>query len=55
LKQCVHDGFGVIRFGEKLSGPEYAASFIDKVDSMANIEVRLLNFVLSVEKRTIFT
>jgi len=24
LKQCVHDGFGVLRFGEKLSGPEYA-------------------------------
>ena len=24
LKQCIHDGFGLIRFGEKLSGPEYA-------------------------------
>jgi len=24
LKQCIHDGFGVIRYGEKLSGPEYA-------------------------------
>ena len=22
LKQCIHDGFGVVRFGEKLSGPE---------------------------------
>jgi len=24
LKQCIHDGFGLIRYGEKLSGPEYA-------------------------------
>lgn len=28
LKQCVHDGFGLLRFGEKLSGPEYAARFV---------------------------
>ncbi len=24
LKQCVHDGFGLLRFKERLSGPEYA-------------------------------
>ena len=24
LKQCIHDGFGLIRFKEKLTGPEYA-------------------------------
>lgn len=24
LKQCIHDGFGLIRFSEKLTGPEYA-------------------------------
>jgi thioredoxin reductase len=24
LKQCIHDGFGVIRYGERLTGPEYA-------------------------------
>jgi thioredoxin reductase len=24
LKQCIHDGFGLVRFKEKLSGPEYA-------------------------------
>jgi NADPH-dependent 2,4-dienoyl-CoA reductase/sulfur reductase-like enzyme len=24
LKQCVHDGFGLLRFGERLTGPEYA-------------------------------
>ena len=31
LRQCIHDGFGLIRFGESLSGPEYAQRFIDKV------------------------
>lgn len=24
LNQCVHDGFGIVRYGEQLSGPEYA-------------------------------
>ena len=31
LRQCIHDGFGLTRFGETLSGPEYAQSFIDEV------------------------
>lgn len=28
LRQCIHDGFGLTRFGETLSGPEYAARFV---------------------------
>ncbi len=31
LRQCIHDGFGLTRFTESLSGPEYAQRFIDKV------------------------
>ncbi|MDD7201819.1 MAG: FAD-dependent oxidoreductase [Sphaerochaetaceae bacterium] len=31
LRQCIHDGFGLTRFGEMLSGPEYAQRFIDEV------------------------
>lgn len=31
LKQCVHDGFGVLRFGEKLAGPEYAQRFLNEL------------------------
>ena len=27
LRQCIHDGFGLTRFGESLSGPEYAQRF----------------------------
>ena len=30
LKQCIHDGFGLVRFKEKLSGPEYAERFMDE-------------------------
>lgn len=26
LKQCIHDGFGLARFGERLAGPEYVDS-----------------------------
>ena len=29
LRQCIHDGFGLTRFGETLSGPEYSQRFID--------------------------
>lgn len=34
LRQCIHDGFGLTRFKETLSGPEYAARFIDQVTEM---------------------
>lgn len=30
LRQCIHDGFGLTRFGETLSGPEYAARFTER-------------------------
>ncbi len=49
LKQCIHDGFGLVRFGEKLSGPEYAERFIDEFDSL-NIKALLLTFVTRIEK-----
>lgn len=29
LKQCIHDGFGLLRFGERLSGCEYAHRYIE--------------------------
>jgi thioredoxin reductase len=31
LKQCIHDGFGLHRFGERLTGPEYAERFLRQV------------------------
>lgn len=34
LRQCIHDGFGLTRFGETLSGPEYSQRFIDMVNDL---------------------
>lgn len=34
LRQCIHDGFGLTRFKETLSGPEYAGRFIDQVEEL---------------------
>ena len=31
LNQCIHNGFGLHRFKEELTGPEYAQRFIDRV------------------------
>lgn len=31
LNQCIHNGFGLHTFREELTGPEYAARFIEKV------------------------
>lgn len=33
LRQCIHDGFGLTRFKETLSGPEYAQRFIDALEA----------------------
>jgi len=32
LNQCVHDGFGLRRFGESLTGPEYASVFVHRIE-----------------------
>lgn len=49
LKQCIHDGFGLHRFGEQLSGPEYAERFEEELYKR-NIEYRTLTFVTQIEK-----
>ena len=46
LNQCIHNGFGLTRFKESLSGPEYAARFVDEVLTR-NIEVLTETTVLS--------
>lgn len=39
LQQCIHDGFGLHRFGSRLSGTEYAQNFIDE---MAKLEIQVM-------------
>ncbi|MBQ6255190.1 MAG: NAD(P)-binding domain-containing protein, partial [Clostridia bacterium] len=52
LRQCIHNGFGLHRFKEELTGPEYAQRDIDTAKEM-NIDIRTGVTVLSVshEKR----
>ena len=49
LKQCIHDGFGLITFNEKLTGPDYATRFAKQVKER-NIDVLLLTFVTDIIK-----
>ena len=46
LNQCIHNGFGLTRFKESLSGPEYAARFVSGVRER-KIEVMTETTVLS--------
>jgi len=50
LKQCIHDGFGLITFKEKLSGPEYAERFIKEVKKR-NIDLLTSTYVTKIEKQ----
>ncbi len=54
LEQCIHTGFGLHYFGEELSGPEYAAKFIDLLKD-TDIEVKVNTMVLSVSDAKIVT
>jgi thioredoxin reductase len=49
LKQCIHEGFGLIRFGEKLTGPEYAHRYVAMVREK-NIPIWTSTFVLKADK-----
>jgi len=48
LQQCIHNGFGLHYFGEELTGPEYAARFLEKVETTGGIEVLCDTMVLEV-------
>jgi len=54
LRQCIHNGFGLHRFKEELTGPEYAQRDIDRVKEM-DIEVQCNTTVLSVTNEKIVT
>ena len=49
LNQCIHNGFGLTRFKESLSGPEYAYRFIQELKARP-IEVLTQTTVLSLSK-----
>ncbi|SES15042.1 NAD(P)/FAD-dependent oxidoreductase [Salisediminibacterium halotolerans] len=54
LQQCIHNGFGLHRFKEELTGPEYAERFIETMKEK-NIEYKLDTMVLDVTEEKLVT
>lgn len=54
LKQCIHNGFGLTRFGENLTGPEYADRF-ERAAYERGIEVRTGTTVTHVSPKKVVT
>ena len=54
LNQCIHNGFGLHTFKEELTGPEYAARFIEQVKEL-NIEYKLNTMVMDISSQKIVT
>lgn len=49
LNQCIHNGFGLHTFKEELTGPEYAARYVDRVIE-EKIPYELETMVLNISK-----
>jgi NADPH-dependent 2,4-dienoyl-CoA reductase/sulfur reductase-like enzyme len=54
LNQCIHNGFGLHVFKEELTGPEYAARYIDLVGQRA-IDTRLDTMVIDLSSERVVT
>ena len=54
LEQCIHNGFGLHKFGEELTGPEYAWRYEEKVRALG-IEFKLNTMVLDVSENKVVT
>ena len=51
LQQCIHPGFGLKRFSEELTGPEYYSRFVDRANELG-VEYMLGAMVLEVNHET---
>ncbi|WP_448521251.1 FAD-dependent oxidoreductase [Pseudothermotoga sp.] len=49
LKQCIHDGFGILHFRRRLTGPEYAELFIEEL-LKTDVHVLSSTFLLDVRR-----
>ena len=54
LNQCIHNGFGLTEFKEELTGPEFAARFIEQVKEKG-LEFKLHSFVTDISKDKVIT
>ena len=54
LQQCIHNGFGLHKFKEELTGPEYAWRYEQKIRELG-ISVKLNTMVLDITKDKVIT
>ena len=54
LMQCIHNGFGLHKLGQELTGPEYAAVYVNKVKER-NIKVYAETMVTAVSPEKVVT
>ncbi len=54
LQQCIHNGFGLHKFGEELTGPEYAGRYEDRVKEL-EIPYKLNTMVLDISEDKVIT
>ena len=54
LQQCIHNGFGLHKFGEELTGPEYAWRYEETVKKLG-IECKLNTMVLDISRDKVVT
>ena len=54
LRQCIHAGFGLEKFNEELTGPEYANRYIKMAES-SGIDISLDTTVLEIDKNRTLT
>ncbi len=54
LRQCIHNGFGLHRFGEELTGPEYAYRYEKQVRELG-IPFMLNTMVIGIDKNRVVT
>ncbi len=54
LQQCIHNGFGLHKFGEELTGPEYAWKYEKQVKELG-IAVKLDTMVLDITEDKVIT
>ncbi len=54
LRQCIHNGFGLHKFKEELTGPEYALKYEEQIKEL-NIPYKLNTMVLDISEDKVIT
>jgi NADPH-dependent 2,4-dienoyl-CoA reductase/sulfur reductase-like enzyme len=55
LNQCIHPGFGLHRYKEDLTGPEFADRLIKETNNISGLEISLKSFVVKLTNERIVT